>query len=385
MNGKFSGPLEPTRGSTPEPTPLLPDHILAEFGIEEPHIEWLSGGRTNRTLRVRAGRDLVMQHMRSTAQSDLLGIMENLVRVTSHLEWRRNTEQTGDRWYPQLVPTVSGKPFIMTDDGDVWRAFSYRTGQILRSTQPVAALASAAAIFGRFTAQTADIGGPDLIATAPDFHNLDVVYDQLMGDLEQADDERKAPIADHMLRIEQVKQHVEYCGRQDGLGEVPHRVVHNDTKLSNVLFDRDHGRAKAVLDLDMAMMGPSWHDVGDLIRSASWHAPGAAPAAETCFSPELFDAVVGAFVEAAAETLTDHEVATYAVAGPRISLELGLRYLNDHLRDDPQLRVDGENGHFHRGIANVKLASEMLGAYDALRLNADGLIGERYSRTKGSP
>ena len=154
----------------------------------------------------------------------------------------------------------------------------------------------------------------------------------------------------------------------------PDRVVHNDTKLSNVLFDRDQGRARAVLDLDLVMMGPSWHDVGDLIRSACWYAEqGEAPA----FSIELFDAVVGAFVESAGDTLTAAEVVGYAIAGPRLSLELGIRYLHDHLREEPHLLVHGENGHLLRGQANVKLAREMLGAYDALRRIVDGYVDSR--------
>lgn len=94
---------------------------------------------------------------------------------------------------------------------------------------------------------------------------------------------------------------------------------------------------------------------------------------------------MGAFVEAAGETLTEHEVLTFPVAGPQISLELGLRYLNDQLRDEPHLQVDAKNGHFLRGITNVKLAAEMLGAYDALRLNAERFLDERRSRNEGSP
>lgn len=352
----------------------VPETVLDAYGLEDAYVEQLTGGRTNRTLRARAGRDLVLQQMRGSAHGDLLGIMENLVRVTSHLDWRRAVEGQGDSWYPQLVPTLPGKPFIMTPEGDVWRAFVHRKGQILRSAQPLATLASAGALYGRFSNQTADLGGPPLIRTAPEFHNLDRVHREFLHGFEAAESSRRALIEPLLVAIEDLKSQVDTRCADDGLDSCPHRVVHNDTKLSNVLFDRDHGRATAVLDLDLAMMGPCWHDVGDLVRSASWHTPeGQAP----LFSVELFDAVVGAFVGTAAETLRDEEIVNFATAGPRLSLELALRYLHDHLRDEPRLMVVGHNGHLQRGHANLKLAGEMLGTYDAIRQTVDGFVDQR--------
>ena len=353
----------------------VPESVLAEYGLDDAFIELLTGGRTNRTLRVRAGRDLVLQQLRGSAHANLLGIMENLVRVTSHLDWRRTVERQGDSWYPHLMPTNAGKPFIMTASGDVWRAFTHRKGQILRSSQPLPTLSSAAALYGRFAAQTADLGGPALLETTPGFHDLAVVERELQRDFEHADADRRRAIEPLMPDLQRLHERLGDSCRADGVIWSPDRVVHNDTKLSNVLFDRDHGRATAVLDLDLVMMGPSWHDVGDLMRSACWHAPSAASTPD--FSVELFDAVVGAFVESAGDTLSDAEISTYAIAGPRLSFELGLRYLNDHLRDEPHLRVAGENGHFERGVANVKLAEEMLRAYDALRQIVDGYVAER--------
>lgn len=360
----------------------VPDGVLRAYGLADAHLELLTGGRTNRTLRARAGRDVVLQQMLASGHVDLLGIMENLVRVTSHLDWRRRTAGDATDWYPQLLPTRQGKPFIMTDDGDVWRAFSYRKGQIVRSAQPLRTLAGAGAMYGRFSAETADLGGPPLIATAPGFHDLDVAFHGLVAGLDGADPARRRGVAPLVDRLQRIKTRIDERCRVDGLATSPERVVHNDTKLSNVLFDRDHGRAIAVLDLDLVMMGPAWHDVGDLVRSASWHAPNATTG--PAFTVELFDAVVGAYVEAGGRTLRPEEVATFAAAGPRLSFELGLRYLHDHLRNEPHLKVRGHDGHLLRGTANVNLAEEMLAAYDALRRIVDDLVDDAHHPGKGS-
>lgn len=358
----------------------VPEEVLLAYGLVDAHIEPLTGGRTNRTMRARAGRDVVLQQLLGSAHGDLLGVMENLVRVTSHLDWKGSLAGDPGRWYPQLVPTVHGKPFLMSADGDVWRAFAYRQGQIVRSAQPLRTLAGAGALYGRFTAATADLGGPPLIATTPGFHDLDLAFAGLLDDLDHSDDVHGNAIIPLVDGLIEFKERLDARAGADGLDQVAERVVHNDTKLSNVLFDRDHGRAIAVLDLDLVMMGPGWHDTGDLIRSVAWHAPdGSAPT----LSPQLFDAVVGAYVEAAGDTLSQAEIATFAVAGPRLAFELGVRYLNDHLRHEPQLRVSGPDGHLRRGVANLNLAREMLGAYDALRQLVDGFANHGAGKAQG--
>lgn len=356
----------------------LPDEVAHAYGLEDAHIEVLSGGRTNRTMRCRAGQDLVVQQLRSGPHVDLLGIMENLVRVTSHLDWKRRVEHAGDAWYPQLVATAAGKPFLMSDAGDVWRAFSYRPGQIVRTAQPPETTASIARLYGRFAGATNDLGGPPLIETTREFHDLEAVHAQLMADLAHADSDRAAFVQEQADVVEGLLVEVGKRAVDDGLADIAERVVHNDAKFSNVLLDRDGGTAIAVLDLDLVMMGPGWHDFGDLVRSACWHQPGAdLPRCDI----EQFRAIVSEYLAGADGTIGPAETATYAVAGPRLSLELGLRYLNDHLRDEPQLRVDGHNGHLRRGIANLKLAMEMIGAYDALRqiVDEDSSIGRRRS------
>ena len=44
------------------------------------------------------------------------------------------------------------------------------------------------------------------------------------------------------------------------------RVIHGDTKLNNVLFDRASGVARCIVDLDTCMPGWPLYDFGDLVR-----------------------------------------------------------------------------------------------------------------------
>lgn len=351
--------------------------MLEAFDCSGAPIEMLTGGRTNDTWRVEADRGLVIQHVRADGGADLLAMMENLVRVTSHLEWQHYTGSRKDEptWWPILVPTGAGRPFIMDDAGDVWRAFVYRPGRIPRGPMPDESIVSGARCFARFAAATAELGGDPLRESTKQFHNLDAVigdFEAALAAAELAGDKRLAGVGPHTEQIELLLRRVTDLSERDGLGAIGHRVVHNDTKFTNSLLAPDGHEVVAVLDLDLAMMGPIWHDVGDLVRSSAWHHHKSGPT-QPFFDLDLTAAVVTAYTQAAEDHIGDDEIATLAVAGPRLAFELGVRYLTDHLRHIPVLRVEGTDGHLRRGTANLNLAAEMLTAYDALRSVVDQL------------
>ena len=47
-------------------------------------------------------------------------------------------------------------------------------------------------------------------------------------------------------------------------GKLPLRVTHNDTKLNNILFDKDTDKGLCIIDLDTIMPGLAANDFGDL-------------------------------------------------------------------------------------------------------------------------
>ncbi len=51
--------------------------------------------------------------------------------------------------------------------------------------------------------------------------------------------------------------------------KIPLRPTHNDTKITNVLFDERSGEALCVVDLDTVMPGLMLFDVGELVRTAA--------------------------------------------------------------------------------------------------------------------
>ena len=78
--------------------------------------------------------------------------------------------------------------------------------------------------------------------------------------------------------------------------EIPLRVTHNDTKLNNVMFDKNTGKGICVIDLDTVMPGLAMNDFGDSIRfGASTAAEDEIDLTKVSCSMELFETYTKGF------------------------------------------------------------------------------------------
>ena len=149
-------------------------------------------------------------------------------------------------------------------------------------------------------------------------------------------------------------------------GELPLRVTHNDTKLNNVLLDKDTRKSLCVLDLDTVMPGLSLYDFGDSIRF------GAATAAEDekdlskmSMDLHLFEVYTKGFLEAAT-ALTDREVELLPLGAFVITLELATRFMKDYLDGDVYFKVAYPEHNLVRARAQMKLAADMQNKFDEM-------------------
>ena len=141
---------------------------------------------------------------------------------------------------------------------------------------------------------------------------------------------------------------------------LPLRITHNDTKINNILFDQETDEAVCVIDLDTVMPGLSLYDFGDLVRTAT------NPSAEderdltkVNLRIRIFESLVEGYLAAAGPVLTDEEVSQMAFSGRLISLELGMRFLTDHLNGDKYFRVTREGQNLDRARTQLCLARQI--------------------------
>ena len=290
------------------------------------------GGRRTRWIQQRINAQVFREPER---------VMENVARVTAHQRTvlAREGVPDAERHALRLVPARDGRIAFVDADGAWWRTFHFIEGASSRDAVGSALEArSAAEAFGRFLAQLADLPGPRLHETIPNFHNARARFDQLL-DAAQADEHGRLAACRRDFEFVLARQPM--IARSEALrAALPERVTHNDTKINNVLLDDATSAGVCVIDLDTVMPGLSLYDFGDLARrAASPVAEDERDLAKVRVDPRLFDALVEGYVRGAGATLLAEERAELVFASELMTLLLGMRFLADHLAGDRYFRI----------------------------------------------
>ena len=149
-------------------------------------------------------------------------------------------------------------------------------------------------------------------------------------------------------------------------GELPLRVTHNDTKLNNVLLNRETRKAMCVLDLDTVMPGSSLYDYGDSIRFGAATAPEDEPDTDKMgLNLDLFRVYTAGYL-AACPSLTDKERQLLPTGAKIITLELAARFLTDYLDGDRYFKTDYPEHNLVRARAQIKLVADMEQKWDEM-------------------
>ena len=147
-------------------------------------------------------------------------------------------------------------------------------------------------------------------------------------------------------------------------GQHPLRVTHNDTKLNNVMLDRDTRKALCVLDLDTVMPGLSVHDFGDSIRfGAATAAEDEPDASKMKLDLHLFEVYTKGFLEVAT-ALTDAEIDMLPMGAFTMTLEVGIRFLKDYLDGDIYFKTQYPEHNLIRARTQLALAADMIAKWD---------------------
>ncbi len=311
----------------------------------------------------------ILQGLSSAAFPHPEELMENFIGVTSYLRGRI-IENGGDpaRETLSLVNTKGGKPYYVDSNGKVWRLTPFIEGtDCYQSATPELFEASARA-FGRFQYQLRDFPASTLHEPIANFHNTEDRLQKFLDALE----------ADKHGRAEGVQAEIDFVmarkadcsvamqALRDGI--LPLRVTHNDTKLNNILIDRQTGEGICVIDLDTTMPGLSINDFGDSIRFGANHSKeDEKDLSKVNFDIELYEAYTRGFLEGAQGGLTAAEL-DYLPWGARLmTLECGIRFLTDYLDGDRYFRTHYEGQNLDRCRTQFKLVSDMEAQFDAMK------------------
>jgi N-acetylhexosamine 1-kinase len=267
--------------------------------------------------------------------------MGNIRRVSAHLVDKLRREGSQGFEPLELVPARGGASFARTPSG-AWRSFVFiESSESFDRCSGVDQAWEAARAFGWFQAQLRDLAPSELAETLPRFFSTPHRFEQFRAALAGASDERRRSAAAEIAFALERAPMAGVIEERLLAGTLPTRIVHGDTKLNNILFDRASGKAKGIVDLDTCMAGYSLYDFGDLVRfTAATSAEDERDLARVGTDLGLYHALADGYLSMARRFLTPEEIELMPFAARLVTFTIGLRFLADHLAGDVYFKVE---------------------------------------------
>ena len=341
--------------------------ILKHFDFEN-EAKAYGNGHINETFVVEP--QYIVQKINTNVFKNADDLMNNILNVTTFLK-KKIVADGGDPMRETLtvIPTNEGHSYYRHSDGSCYRCYEFiRDSLAIETVEDPTDLYEAAKSFALFQKRLADFPADTLAETIVDFHHTPKRFQAL----------EEAIKNDIKGRAAGVKEEIEFALAQkewistviDGLndGSIPLRVTHNDTKINNVLFDKDTRKGLCVIDLDTVMPGSMLYDFGDALRI------GAASGAEDetdldkiWFKLDNFEAFTKGFAEEIGNTLTKKEIDLLPLSAKLLTYECGIRFLTDYLNGDTYFRIHRENHNLDRCRTQFKLVKDIDSKFDEMK------------------
>lgn len=326
-------------------------------------------GHINDTFLVEGnGKRYIVQRMNRDIFQPV-ELMENVVNVTSYL--RKIIIKNGgnpDRETLNVIPTKDGKHFFVDSNGEYWRGYIFIEDAIsYDSVEKPEDFYESAVAFGHFQNLLADFPASTLHETIVGFHDTKARFETFKKAVKDDICGRAASVQDEINFVLAHEDVACVLGDMLAKKELPLRVTHNDTKLNNIMIDKETGKGICVIDLDTVMPGLAVHDFGDSIRfGASTAAEDETDLSKVSCDMDLFELYTKGFIEGCAGSLTPTEISMMPMGSKVMTFECGMRFLTDYLQGDTYFKIHRENHNLDRCRTQFKLVRDMEEKWDTM-------------------
>lgn len=310
--------------------------IVAKFEItgKVTDVKPMGEGLINDTFKVFIdGSDkpkYVLQRINNAIFQDVDMLMDNINKVTDHI--RKKGKNT-----LQFLKTNTGKSYYF-DGEKYWRVMVFVPDSITYQAVTPEYSYIAGKSFGEFESLLADLKEP-LGEIIPDFHNIEFRLKQL----------RDAVAEDRVGRVKEVQYYLdEIFKREEKMtlgerlfreGKLPKRVCHCDTKVNNMLFDKE-GNVLCIIDLDTVMPSFVFSDYGDFLRTAANTGAEDDPNLDNIdFNMEIYNAFTKGYLEGTKGFLLPIEKENLPYAALLFPYMQTVRFLADYINGDTYYKI----------------------------------------------
>lgn len=333
----------------------------------------LGNGLINDTFEISRNGDpnsYVLQRINHKIFRNVDLMQNNIKRITDHIRNKLIIRGESDIERKVLTPlsTLEGKNYYF-DGENYWRMTLFIKDSITHeSVTPELSYITGKA-FGEFQYMLSDLPGEPLGYSIPNFHNMEF----RIGEFKEAIAKDRAGrlsgeeniYCGKIVKSIKVKELAsELIARQDEMctavrlisqGKLPLRVTHCDTKVNNMLFDRN-GTFLCVIDLDTAMPGTVLSDFGDFIRTAGNNAAeDEKDTLKISLNMRIFESFSKGYIESTKAFLSEQEKELLPFGAKMMTYMQTIRFFTDYLNGDIYYKTFYPTHNWVRSIAQRTL------------------------------
>lgn len=341
--------------------------IAKQFKIEgtPSDIKKLESGHINETYQLNCRKDkeekpYILQKVNTQVFPNIKAVMSNMQNVTNYIK------QNSDGVAAGVIETVNNSNPPVWDGN--WRMVEFIPNTIsFETTEDMELLTEAGRVVGRFQKQLDGFEAQKLIETIEKFHDTKYRFENFKQALENKENQNMR--AD---RFKLAEKEIHFILEREGItnritekiqtGEIPLRVTHNDTKLSNILFEKNRKKAVCLIDFDTIMPGSLLYDYGEGIRTSCTLAKeDEEDLSRVIWEEERYRAFTEGFLEEIGDKLTNKERELLPDAAILMTYENGMRFLTDYLNGDNYFHTNPKiaNHNLKRARTQLELVKQM--------------------------
>ncbi|MEE1945707.1 aminoglycoside phosphotransferase family protein [Pedobacter sp. KR3-3] len=337
---------------------ILDEAILKAYGFSKNTVtlQQIGSGLINRTYLLLAPNQqkYILQNINAQVFHNPLAIAHNISAIADYLK-----ANDPDYLFPAPIATLNGS-LMATHNGEYWRLLPFVSDSVAFDTlnEPKQAY-EAAKQFGKLSLLLNGFDTTRLSPTIPGFHNLALRYEQFTFTLGQCSEPSKKEAEQAIAMALQYHFILAYYHSYEHRHDFPDRVIHHDTKISNVLLNETSHEGVCVIDLDTLMPGKFISDLGDMLRSYT------CAFSENETNLELikirlpyFKATIQGYLSTMGAILTSTEKELILFSGKYMVYMQALRFLTDYLNGSIYYPIAYPSQNLDRAKNQFKLLKE---------------------------
>lgn len=338
----------------------------------------LGAGFINDTYIVSAGRKrYVLQRKNPAIFKFVPEMLDNMSRVSQHLQYKYLAKGADPKQHTLILcPNKDGTLYYQDSEGAYWSVSDYIENSRSYERADTAQIAyKGGAGIGQFQAMLADFDA-ELHDTLPGFHDIRFRFEQWDKTLSDDPLRRKKDLLEEIDWIE--SRRVEILAFKELIenGTIPRRIAHNDTKISNMLFD-EAGEFMAMIDLDTLLSSTVLYDYGDSIRSyTNTGAEDDPEPSRVSMNIHFFEAFTAGYLSQARGFLSQVEKEHLYTAAHYITYEQVLRFLMDYIDGDKYYKIAYAEQNLVRARAQYKLLYSIETQEQEMKASIEKLLQE---------